>query len=89
MKTTTTHQPHTVRSILVGSVIVLLSLSAIAATHYVTESSVPPTAECASLARTVASRNHSMLEGRATRDTVQHAYQVCLNDPAAFRRIVR
>ena len=45
--------------------------------------------ECASLARAVANRNHSMMEGAAARATVNQAYQICMSDPAAFRRMLR
>jgi hypothetical protein len=49
----------------------------------------PESLECASLARAVANRNHSMMEGTAARATVNQAYQICMTDPAAFRRILR
>jgi hypothetical protein len=45
--------------------------------------------ECASLARAVASRSHSMFDGAHFRATERQAYGVCAADPAAFRRIVR
>lgn len=45
--------------------------------------------ECASLARVVAGRSHSILDGDRYRATERQAYAVCVSDPAAFRRIVR
>lgn len=48
-----------------------------------------PNPECASLARAVANRAHSMLDGARFRATERQAYGVCVSDPAAFRRIVR
>lgn len=44
---------------------------------------------CASLARVVAGRAHSILESDRYRATERQAYAVCIGDPAAFRRIVR
>ena len=46
-------------------------------------------AECQELSRIVARHSESMLESARFRDTAGRAYQVCLSDPAAFRRIVR
>lgn len=45
--------------------------------------------ECAQLARLVAGRQHSMLDGQRFRDTERQAYSVCARDPAAFRKLVR
>ncbi len=45
--------------------------------------------ECASMARSVANRAHSMLDGIRFRATERQAYGICASDPAAFRRIVR
>lgn len=45
--------------------------------------------DCASMARAVASRNHSMLDGVGFRATARQAESVCLADPVAFRRITR
>lgn len=45
--------------------------------------------ECGSLSRIVARRNQSMLDGASFRTVADHAYSVCLSDPAAFRRLVR
>lgn len=45
--------------------------------------------ECASMARSVANRAHSMLDGIRFRATERQAYGICASDPPAFRRIVR
>jgi hypothetical protein len=47
--------------------------------------------ECTQLARMVAGRNHSMLDGGgASYRAIEHqAYQVCIGDPVAFRRMLR
>ena len=46
-------------------------------------------AECGNLSRVVARHSQSMLDGEMFRKTARQAYQVCVSDPAAFRRIVR
>jgi len=45
--------------------------------------------ECVQLARIVAGREHTMLDGRRFRETEQQAYGVCARDPAAFRKLIR
>jgi hypothetical protein len=45
--------------------------------------------QCASLARAMVNRSHSMLEGKASRVAVEQAYQTCQNDPLAFRSLLR
>ena len=44
---------------------------------------------CASLARAMVSRSHSMLEGKASRVAVEQAHQAFQNDPLAFRNLLR
>ena len=50
---------------------------------------VSPAGECESLARIVARRTHSMLDGEPFRHTQLSAYRTCLGDPSAFRRMLR
>ena len=45
--------------------------------------------QCASLARAMVNRSHSMLEGKSSRVAVEQAYQACQNDPVAFRKLLR
>jgi len=45
--------------------------------------------ECAQLARIVAGHGRTMLDGRRIPPTERQAYNVCVQDPAAFRRLVR
>jgi hypothetical protein len=45
--------------------------------------------QCASLARAMVNRSHTMLEGKASRVAVEEAYQACQSDPAAFRNLLR
>lgn len=45
--------------------------------------------ECVQLARIVAGHGHSMLEGQRFGAMERQAYNVCVQDPAAFRRLVR
>lgn len=45
--------------------------------------------ECAQLARMVAGRGHTMLDGQRFRDTERQAYSVCVQDPAVFRKLIR
>jgi hypothetical protein len=45
--------------------------------------------ECAGMARSIANRAHSMLDGTHFRATERQAYGICTADPAAFRRIIR
>ena len=45
--------------------------------------------QCAALARVVAGRSHSILDGQRYRATERRAYGLCAADPSAFRRIVR
>jgi predicted trehalose synthase len=48
-----------------------------------------PMVLAATVARSVANRAHSMLDGTRFRATQRQAYGICVSDPAAFRRIVR
>ncbi|MEI8158768.1 MAG: hypothetical protein WCH60_18040 [Burkholderiales bacterium] len=45
--------------------------------------------QCASLARAMVNRSHSMLEGKTTHVALEQAYQSCQNDPLAFRNLLR
>lgn len=45
--------------------------------------------ECVQLARLVAGREHTMLDGQRFRDTERQAYNVCVQDPAVFRKLIR
>lgn len=45
--------------------------------------------ECVQLARMVAGREHTMLDGRRFRETERQAYRVCVQDPAVFRKLIR
>jgi len=45
--------------------------------------------QCASLARAMVNRSHSMLEGESSRVAVEEGYQACQNDPVAFRNQLR
>lgn len=45
--------------------------------------------ECAQLARIVAGHGRTMLDGRRFGAMERQAYNVCVQDPAAFRRLVR
>jgi hypothetical protein len=68
---------------------VILYLSAMGAGTASTGSRMESSPECARLARAVASRSHSILDGARVRATERQAYDVCAADPAAFRRLVR
>jgi hypothetical protein len=45
--------------------------------------------ECVQLARIVAGRQHSMLDSQRFRDTEQKAYDLCVAEPAVFRKLIR
>jgi hypothetical protein len=68
-----------------GSLVVIAVMALIIATM----GSRSQSSECASEARIVAGRGHSILDGQAFRRATEQAYQICMKDPAAFRRIVR
>ena len=55
----------------------------------ISASQVTTAMECESLARVVAHRNYSMLEGDSLRKTQLSAYRTCVADPLAFRRMLR
>jgi hypothetical protein len=72
-----------------GSVGIMLASGLVAASFVNPQDRTATSIECASLARTVARRNHSMFDGPAFQRTTEQTYRVCAADPAAFRRIVR
>lgn len=45
--------------------------------------------ECAQLARIISGHGRTMLDGRRIPPTERQAYNVCVQDPAAFRRLLR
>jgi hypothetical protein len=45
--------------------------------------------ECAHLARIVAGREHTMLDGERFRATERQAYDICAADTPAFRKLIR
>ncbi len=45
--------------------------------------------DCIALARSVAARNYSILDGEPFRKVQRQAYRTCLGDPVAFARLMR
>jgi hypothetical protein len=77
-----------ITSVMAGT-IALVTLVAGASNHQLPNVSNYQDPQCASLARSMVSRTHSMLEGKASRAAVEQAYQACQSDQVAFRNLLR
>jgi hypothetical protein len=82
-------EPRLALPLTLAGLVAMLAIAATAASHQPVFDRFSESAECAGLARTVARHTQSMLDGQEFRTTANQAYKVCLNDPAAFRHIVR
>jgi hypothetical protein len=85
--------PHRISVLQLSAIVVglaaTLGIGIVAANHSDVRPLDETGIECGNLARIVAQRSQSMLDSDVFRKTVRQSYQVCMSDPAAFRRIVR